>query len=152
MSSQIGKPETEAAEADRTGQRPDLEDAEFVEDAVVGELDLVAERLHLAVVEKRHGIVDLAVLRPRRADDDARSAVGRILGEGLDRRAAGVLEGRLEHEVLGRVAGDEQLGEDKQVGAVGRGLGPRGPRLLQVALDVADDRVRAGRRRCGWCR
>ena len=136
--------ETEAAKPDRPRQRPDLEHAELVEDAVVGELDLVAEALHLAVVEERDGIVDLAALRPRRADDHARPAVGGILGEGLDRRAARVLERRLEDEILRRIAGDEQLGEDEKVGAVGRGLRPRRARLLQVALDVADDRVELG--------
>ena len=35
--------EPDAAKADRTGQRPDFEDAQLVEDAVIGQFDLVAQ-------------------------------------------------------------------------------------------------------------
>ena len=62
----------------------------------------------------------------------------------LDRLAAGVLEGRLQDQVLRRIAGDEQLGQHEEIGAAGRGLGPRRARLLQVAVDVADDRIELG--------
>ena len=55
-------------------------------------------------------------------------------------------EPRLQHEVLGRVAGDRQLGEGDDVAA--RGLGPvvRVDQLGQVAVEVADGRVELGQR------
>ena len=138
--------EPEAAEADRSGQRPDLEDAQLVEDAVIGQLDLVAQGLDLAAVEQRDGVVALVLVRPGRADDDARAAIGGVGGQRLDRPAAGVLEGRLEHQVLRRIAGDEQFRQDHEVGAEAGGLGARFAGLLQVAVDVADHGIELGDR------
>ena len=144
MSSQIGNPRRTPRNADRPRQRPAREDAVFVEDAVVGQLDLVAETRDGAIVEERDRIVDLTVLRPGGPDDDPRATVGGILGEGLDGGPAGVLESRLEDEVLGRIAGDEELGENQHVGAELRRFGARGPCLGEVAVDVADQGVELG--------
>src|SRR5262249_2561469 len=55
--------------------------------------------------------------------------------------AAGGLQRRLEHEVLRRIAADEQLRKGDEVGAVPLRLGARGARLGGVAVDVADGRV-----------
>ncbi len=100
MSSQMGR--QGGGRGSRPGRQwPDGEDAELVEDAVVGELDLEADALDAAAVEQRHGVVALAVLRPRRADDDARPPIGGVGGQRLHRLAAGILERRLQHEVSG---------------------------------------------------
>ena len=133
--------EPHAAEADGAGQRADVEDAQLVEDAVIGELDLVAQRLDLAAVDERDGVVALVLARPRRADDDARAAIGGLGGQRLDRPAAGVLEGRLENEVFRRIAGDEQLGEDQQVCPGSGGLRAGFAGFLQIPVDVADHAI-----------
>ena len=75
---------------------------------------------------------------------DARAAVGRIGGQRLGRPLAGAQEGRLVDQVLRRIAGEEQLGEQHEVGALARGIGPRLARLGEIAGDVADDRVELG--------
>jgi len=64
--------------------------------------------------------------------------------ERLDGGAAGGLERRLEHQIFGRIAGDEQLRIDHEVGALpGRG-GARAARLVGIAGDVADGRIELG--------
>ncbi len=70
-----------------------------------------------------------------------RAARGGFPRQRLDAGAAGGLERRLEHQVLGRIAGDEQLGKNHQIGALrGRRLA-RTPHLLGIAGDVADSRI-----------
>jgi hypothetical protein len=54
---------------------------------------------------------------------------------------AGFQEGRLQHQVFRRITGDEQLGEQHQVRAVARRVGPRLARLGEIAGDIADSRV-----------
>ena len=65
-------------------------------------------------------------------------------GDPLDGGPAGGQERRLEHQVLGRVAADGQLGEDHQVGAQLRRLGVGGQHPVDVAVEVPDDRVDLG--------
>ena len=55
-------------------------------------------------------------------------AIGGLARKRFDRRAAGGLEGRLEHEVLRRIAGDEQFREQDQVGV--RSAAARAARTL----------------------
>ncbi len=83
-------------------------------------------------------------MRPRRANDHARPAIGGFGRQSLDRLAARILKRRFEDEVLRRIAGHEELREHKQIGAAGGRKRPRVPGLLQVALDVADDRIELG--------
>ena len=70
-----------------------------------------------AAVEERIGIVHFAVLGPGQPDQHAGPPSARLAGEPLAGRAAGVLKGRLEHQILGRVTGEEQLGEHDEIGA-----------------------------------
>jgi hypothetical protein len=58
---------------------------------------------------------------PGAADDEARAAIGGLGGQRFDPLRAGLDEGGLEDEVLGRVAGDGEFGGDDQVGAGGGG-------------------------------
>ena len=85
--------------------------------------------------------MELAILDPGRADQHRRTAVGGLACQCLDRRAARRLERGLEHEVLGRIARDEQLGENHQVGALGGRGGAPAAYFLGVAGDVADGRI-----------
>lgn len=46
-----------------------------------------------------------------------------------------------EQQILGRVADDGEFGEHHQVGIGRRDLPPRGEDAIDVAIDVADDRI-----------
>ena len=53
--------------------------------------------------------------------------------------AAGLLEGGLQHQVLGRIAGEIELRRHHEVGAEAARLRPRLSQPVAVAGDVADD-------------
>ena len=135
------QPKPHAAEAHRTGHRSRSKHALLVEHAVIRQVDLAADRLDLAAGQERIGVVELPRLDPRRADQHRGAAVGGLARERFHGRAAGRLEGRLEHQILWRIAGDEQFRKSDDVGAVARGLRARFARQLQIAGDVADDGV-----------
>jgi hypothetical protein len=122
-----------ALDDDRPGQCAWHEHALFVEYTVVGQVDLVCEQ--------RIGVIELAVFEPRRADEHGGSAVRRLARERLDCGTAGRLERRLEHQILRRVAGDEEFGKRDNVGAVIRRLCARTTGAFQVAGDIADNRI-----------
>ena len=130
-----------AAKIDRTGHRPRREHALFVEHAVVRQVDLETHRFDLAVIDQHDGVVDVAVLRPHGACDDRRSGP-QLAGQRLHTRPRGGGKCRLEHQILRRVAGDEQLGEHDEVGAQRSGARTHVAQLGDVAVDVADDWVR----------
>ena len=90
------------------------------------------------------GVVQAAVVEPGAADQHRRAAVGGVGRQIGDRRHAGGLERRLEHQVLRRIAGDEELGEEDQVGPERGGAGARLTGAGDVAGDVADGRVELG--------
>jgi hypothetical protein len=90
------------------------------------------------------GVEDAAVLRPWGGDQHGGSAVRGVPGEGLGRLAAGCLEGRLQHEVLRRIARQEELGKDDEVGTGDGGIGAGGAGFGEVAGDVPHDRVELG--------
>ena len=75
-------------------------------------------------------------------DDDASSLAG-DLGERALRRMD---EARPEEEVLGRVAGDRELGEEDDVCPGGLRIGQPGEDPLSVSVEVADGRVDLGKR------
>ena len=118
----------------------------LVEHAVVRQVDLVADRSDPPAIEQGAGVVELAVLDPWGADQHRGSAVGRLARQRFDGRAAGRLERGFQHQVFRRIAADEQLGKDDQVGAVGGRAGARLARLRSVAFDVAHGRVELGER------
>ncbi len=129
-----------AAKHDRPRRGTRLEHPLFVEHAVIGQIDLEAHRLDPPAVEQRRGVVQRAVLDPRQSDEHGRPAVGGLAREALAGGAAGLLERRLEHQILGRISGEIELGRHHQIRAEARGLGARPAQTLEVALDVADDR------------
>ena len=102
--------------------------------------------LHSARVQQRNRVVELGLLGPDRADDDAWAAVSGFRRDRLDRRAGRGGECRLAHEVLGRIARDEELGEHDEVSALGGGLRARLAQLPRIAGEVADHGVELGQR------
>ena len=134
-----------AAEIDRSGHvGTGLEDAFLVELAIVGQVDLEAFGNDLAAVGDDDRVVQPALAPERHADDDARSAVAGFAGEFLGRALTGRNECRLQHQVLRRITGNEQLGEQHEVGALPRRVRPRLARLGEVAGNIADRRVELG--------
>ena len=152
----------------RTVRAPDVladrdADVDAADDVQLERIGLVARREVAGLVE--HGVVRQQPLAVR-AEDLAAGAHGRrveqvavLVDEPDDGRAAAGAGGQLaerglvvgdepglHHEVLGRVAGDRQLGEGDDVapGRVGLVVGVE--QLGQVAVDVADGRVQLGQR------
>ena len=137
--------EPDAAEGDGAGHGAGVEDALLVEHAVVRQVGLVTDGADLAAFEQGDGVVAAGFLLPRNAHEDARA--GRGLDSELFRRlAAGLHEAALQHEVLGRVAGQEELREHDEVRPLPRRVRPAAAGEREVARDVADGGVRLGDR------
>ena len=129
-----------AAKDDRPRRGPRRKHPLLVKNAVIGQIDLEAHRFDTPAVEERHCVEELAVLDPGQADQRRGPAVGRQAREILAGRAASLLKRRLQHQVLGRIAGKEQFRRHHEVGPESRGLRARLTQAVAVARDVADDR------------
>jgi len=136
-----GYPKPHATEAHRTGHGPGGEHPLFVEHAVIRQVDLEADGVDAPAGKERISIVELAVLDPRRPDEERGTAVAGFACQRLDCGTASGLERRLEHQVLRRIAGDEELGKSDEIGAVVCGLRTRLAGALQIAGNVADDGI-----------
>ncbi len=136
-----GNADADAADGDRTRGGTAREQSLFVEHAVIRQVRLEAQRCDAALIKQRAGIVELAVLDPGRADQHRRTAARGFARQFFDGRAAGCLEGGLQHQVFRRIAADEQFRQHHEIGAVGLGLVTRGTRLGGVAGDIAHGRV-----------
>ena len=128
---------------ERVGLVARREVAGLVEHRVVRQQPLAVRAEHLAPGAHGGGVEQVAVLVDEADDGRAVAGAGGELAEG------GLVVGDepgLHHEVLGRVAGDRQLGEGDDVapGRVGPVVGVE--QLGQVAVDVADGRVELGQR------
>ena len=130
----------DTAEIDRPRQRTGVEHALLVEHAIVRQIDLVAHRRDAAAVDQRHRVVDLVLVRPHTANDHRRPGL-KLMRQGFNRCARGRSEGRLAHEVLGRIAANVQLGIEDQVGAFRSRACARLLQPLRVAGDIAQHRV-----------
>ncbi len=115
-----------------------LEVALLVEDAVVGEEDLAIDRMHDAVGEHGGGVVDVG--RALGKADDGNDPVG-LRCELVQRRAGGCQEALAQQQILGRVAGQRQLGKQHDIGAGLQRLLAPGANQRSVAGDVADGGV-----------
>ena len=125
MSSQIGVPILTPRNTIGPGDGPGNENALLVEHAVIGQVDLEPHRFDPAAVEERDGVVQLAVLDPGQADQHRRAAVRGLARERLAGRPAGLLEGRFQHQVLGRIAGEKEFRRHDEVRPEPSGLGAR---------------------------
>ncbi len=138
--------EAYAPEMDRRRHGACREDALLIEHAVIRQVVLVAHRLDTARVQERHRVVDERRLAPGQPHQDGRPAVGRILRQRLAGLARRALQGRLQHQIFERIAGEIELGEDDQVGAGLAHGRARRPGSLEIALDIAHDRVELRKR------
>ena len=136
-----GNAQADAAKVDRARQRPRDEDAFLIKDAVVGQIDLEAERGDFTVGEQAVAVVELAGLDPWGADQHGRTAISRFTRKLLDVRPTARLQCRLEHEVFRRIAREKELRESNQISALPRGLCPRAPGLFGVSRNVSYDRI-----------
>ena len=114
----------------RTGD----EVAFFVENTVVGQVDLPVHRPDCAVADDRRGVIQAppAFLN----EPDGTQHPGRTAGRGDDTGQGAALhrdEPGIQQQVLGRVAREGQLGEHRQF----RGDAVRTPNALQHARHVA---------------
>ena len=90
--------------------------------------------------------MQLVAFAPGRGDEQRRAAVLGVGAQRLDRLVAALLEGRLQHQVLRRIAGEHQLRRQHQLGALLLRLGARGTHLGEVAVDIADLGIELGER------
>ena len=143
MSSQTVSPTVIAVDLDDRGAGAALEVADLVEHAVVGQVDLAVVPLHRSVGEDRRSVVDVqGALGVAHDRDDA----GRVLRDALDGRAGVGEEVLLQQQVLRRVAGHGQLGEEHHLRARAACAAQVVADLRFVAGDVADDGVDLGQR------
>ncbi len=115
-----------------------LEVAVLVEDPVVGQELLVVDGLDLAVDAHGAGVEEVAVEVRRANERRDPLGLGCDLLEGL---GGGAEEPWAEEQILGRIPGDRELGEEDELGARVAGLGEPLEDARAVALEVTDDRV-----------
>ena len=133
-----------AAKRNRPWRRTGGEDPLFVKHAVIGQVDLEAHRVDAPAVEQRVGVVAEAVFDPRRAHQQRRAAVRRLARQLLQRGAASLLKGGLEHEVFGGIARQEQLGEHDKVSPLRARCLAGAANARRIAGDVADGAINLG--------
>ena len=132
-----------ADDEQRAVDRRGLEVALLVEHGIVRQQVFPVHPEDAAVRGDRRGVVQVAVGFGK-ADDRGhpsgarRELLERLLGLGH--------EGRPEEEILGRVAGDRQLGKGNEVAIEGVGTLVGIQQARRVALEVPDDEVELG---CG---
>ena len=115
----------------------------LVEDAVVGQLALVVARHDAPVGEHQRRVAHAVAVQPRTPHDQRQLHLcGQQLGLGL----AGAQEGRAQQQILGRVAGDRELGGEHQLGTRARGIGTGVGDALPVLGERSDREVELGQR------
>ena len=117
----------DAAEIHGVGQRSRRKHALLVEDAVVRQIGFESRRGR-ALVDDDRGVVDAAVLAPRRRGDERRRAVA-FAHETVDRRVTRVDHRRTQHQIFGWIADDSELGQHDEIGSGRRGALARARRI-----------------------
>ena len=115
----------------------------LVEDAVVREEVLPVDTLQLHPGEHSAGVGEVAV--EQRAADERRDP-GRCARDRVERGAGRLDEAGAEEQILGRVPGDRELGEDHEVDAFGARVLDRADDGGAVAVQIADDHVQLSER------
>ncbi len=132
------QPDRNAVDLDQRPAFAVLKVAVLVEDAVVGQAVLAVDAADSAVSQHRRAVVDVvAALREADHRDDP---VG-IGGDPVERVARVREEVLLQQQVLGRVARDRKLREQRKLGACAARLRQLLADLPLVAVEVADDGV-----------
>ena len=95
----------------------------LVEHRIVGQLALAIGAQHAALAQHRGGVVQAALARLDVAHQHVKSGQpGQIMPQAVQHILLGLDEQRAQQQVLGRVAGQDQLGRDQHVGAFGMRL------------------------------
>ncbi len=81
------------------------------------------------------------VLHPGQADQHGGAAIGGVARQFVERGAAGILKGGLQHQILGRIAGEEQFGKHHHIGAETFGFFTRGPGFFEIGVNRPDDAI-----------
>jgi predicted amidohydrolase len=110
----------------------------FVEDAVVRQVALAVDVPHLAVGKREACVVEVGV--EVGSTDERRDPVGR-LRDLVDRAPRRADEAGPQEQVLRRIAGDDELREEDEVGAGVPGLVEPLDDACRVAVDIADDAI-----------
>ena len=123
-----------------SADRAAVEQAQFIEQLLVGQVMLQDAGHQLAVPEDEIGVIQLVPIAPRTADTDC-GAVHTGLAHRHDGGHRLLGEGRLQHQILRLIAGDEHFRQRQHIGAgLTRGL-PRLACLAGIARQVADGGV-----------
>jgi len=140
---------TGAGEVETGGRGPHVEVALLVEDLVIRKQLLAVVRLHLAVAEHDGRVEDHLALVLGVADHhvEARQALAQALQAVRD----AMPEPTMEQQVLGRVAGQGQLGQQQDVRALLPRLGRRGDDARFVTGYVADEAIDLAERDAHGC-
>jgi hypothetical protein len=135
--------EPHTLEGDGPGGGAGVEHALLVEHAVIRQVELVANGFDAAIGEEGHGIMEVRSLAPGKAHQHGGSC-HRILRQFLHRRLAGRHEGRTQHQILWRIAADEELRKQDQVRL--RRLRPCFAGTREIGVDGAERGVELGQR------
>ena len=123
---------------------PASERPRLVEDAVRRELLFGDDAHDLAAVHERRAVVDVGVDAHRHADADGDGQVARLVREPQELDPLRVDELAPLHQVLGRVAADDLLGERDEGRVIGGGLARPGDDAVDVGVERADRGVDVG--------
>jgi hypothetical protein len=133
-----GRPDERLSAADEQRVAAGLEVPILVEDPVVGKKHLAVHAPHLPVDANGAAVEEIAI---EVGSPDERRDPLRLRSDRRERVGRGAQKARTEQEVLRRVAGHRQLGEEDEVGSgVARLLEARNDPLA-VAVEVAHDGV-----------
>ncbi len=130
-----------AANRNGSRKRAGYEHPLLVEHTVVRKIHLESHGGDHASVEECISVEEVSRFCPGEPDQDGRPAVVCLASQGFAAPPAGILEGRLQDEILGRISGQEEFWEHDEVGAEAGGFGACGPRLVLVRRDVAQGRI-----------
>ena len=133
--------DAEAAQHHRPRQRALIEDTLFIENAIIRQIDLEAHADVLPAIERGESVKEFALLAPWQADQHRRATICRLTRELVQRLAAGFFQRRFRHEILRRIAGQEQFGKQHDRRALPGRFGARLPRLVEIAGNIPHRRV-----------
>ena len=130
MSSQIGTPMRTPRTLNGPGQRARREDALLVEHAVIGQIVLEGAARDLAAIEQQARHCRACRSSTQGAPISTAGPPSAVSARQLlDRLARVVLQRRLQHQIFRRIADDEELGKQDDIGAR-RALRARAARAL----------------------
>ena len=119
----------------------------LVEDAVVGEVHLAVDRKHSPTAEHRRRVIDLPRLLREPDDGDDPLDISRKLAQRVRRVLQKVLA---QQQILGRVAGERELGEQHELRALRLRGGYARTNAPRITGDVADSRVQLAERQAHY--